>query len=94
MHYGYGNGGDHWGAGILMIVVMLVFLGALAWIIVTFLRQRGVHPHTHTHSGVTMGESPDALRILDERLARGEIEEEEYKRRRDLLKENSKRQDN
>jgi len=34
------------------------------------------------------GTSPDALRILDERLARGEIEEEEYKRRRDLIKRN------
>ena len=88
MHYGYGNGGDHWGPGIFMIIVMLAFLGALAWIIVTFLRQRGVHPHTHTRSEVTIGESPDALRILDERLARGDIEEEEYKRRRDLLKEN------
>jgi putative membrane protein len=80
-HYGYGNG-DHWGAWLLMFVVLLMFLGALAWTIFTLLRQRGIHPHSHTH----LEDQPDALRILDQRLARGEIEEEEYKRRRDLLR--------
>jgi putative membrane protein len=87
MHYGYYNGGGgHWGAWILVIIAMLVFWGALAWIIVTLLRQRGSHsdPRLVPPSGT----SPDALLILDERLARGEIEEEEYKRRRDLIKRN------
>jgi len=32
--------------------------------------------------------SSNSLQILDERLARGEIEEDEYKRRRDLIKGN------
>jgi len=86
VHYGYGNGGGHWGLWILMIVAILVFWGALAWIIVTLLRQRGGHPDPRPVA--PSGTSPDPLRILDERLARGEIEEEEYKRRRDLIKGN------
>jgi putative membrane protein len=86
MDYGYRNGGGHWGMWILMIVAMLVFWGALAWIIVTLLRQRG--GHSDPRPVAPSGTSPDALRILDERLARGEIEEEEYKRRRDLIKRN------
>jgi putative membrane protein len=84
MHYGYGYGGGHWGLWILMIVAMLVFWGALAWIIVTLLRQRGGRSDSGpVPSG---GTSADPLRILDERLARGDIEEEEYKRRRNLIK--------
>ena len=87
MHYGYYNGGGgHWGAWILGIIAMLVFWGALAWIIVPLLRQRG--SHSNPRPVPPSGTSPDALRILDERLARGEIEEEEYKRRRDLIKRN------
>jgi putative membrane protein len=88
MHYGYynGSGGTHWGAWILVIIAMLVFWGALAWIIVTLLRQR--RSHSDPRPVPPSGTSPDALLILDERLARGEIEEEEYKRRRDLIKRN------
>ena len=88
MHYGYynGGGGTHWGAWILVIIAMLVFWGALAWIIVTLLRQRG--SHSDPRPVPPSGTSPDALRILDERMARGEIEEEEYKRRRNLIKGN------
>ena len=88
MHYGYynGGGGTHWGAWILVIIAMLVFWGALAWIIVTLLRQRG--SHSDPRPVPPSGTSPDALLILDERLARGEIEEEEYKRRRNLIKRN------
>jgi putative membrane protein len=81
-----GGGGTHWGAWILMIIAMLVFWGALAWIIVTLLRHRG--SHSDPRPVPPSGASPDARRILDERLARGDIEEEEYKRRRDLIKGN------
>ena len=87
MHYGYGNGGDHWGLWVLMVVAMFVFWGALAWIIVTLVRHRG----TPTGSikavpgpGSTRPGS-DALRILNERLARGDIDEDGYTRRRSLI---------
>ena len=37
------------------------------------------------------GRAPDPRRILDERFARGEIDEEEYQRRRSVLKGSSRR---
>ncbi len=87
MHYGYGNGGTHWGLWVLMIVAMVVFWGALAWIIVTLIRHRGTPPAS-TEAPAPLGPPPlpGALGILDERFARAEIDEEEYTRRRNLLK--------
>ena len=42
MYHGYGYGGaSHWGLWVLMIVAMVIFWGALAWIIVTLVRDRG-----------------------------------------------------
>ncbi|WP_052407953.1 SHOCT domain-containing protein [Allokutzneria albata] len=58
-----------------MIVMMLVFWGGLLAVILTVLR----HPR-FTRSRLT-----DAERILAERLARGEIDEEEYRRRKATL---------
>ena len=87
MHYGYGNGGSHWGLWVLMIVAMVVFWGALAWIIVTLVRQRGIPAGSIPPAPGSSSSLPssDARRILDERLARGDIDEDEYTRRRSLI---------
>ena len=83
MRYGYGYGGGHWDMWVLMAVAMVVFFCALAWIIVTLLRQRDAQ--ARSGQPIPPSPSPDARRILDERLARGEITEDEYKRLRDLI---------
>jgi putative membrane protein len=86
-YYGYGDGGSHWVVWVLMIVAMVVFWGALAWVVVTLVRHRG----TPGDSGTTPPNpsvpppTSDGLRILHERLARGDIDEEEYTRRRALI---------
>ena len=36
----------------------------------------------------TLNRAADPKRILDERFARGEIDEEEYRKRRDVLQQN------
>jgi uncharacterized membrane protein len=67
-----------WGAGewLVMSSMMLIFWGALVFSAVWLVRNAHrplEHPTT------------TARRILDEKLARGEVTEEEYLRRRDLL---------
>ncbi len=87
MHSGYyDNGGAHWGLWIVMIVALLVFFAIVAWEVMHLIRQRDAQ---------AVGDSPpppilssDPLRILDERLARGEIDVDEYARRRDILRGN------
>jgi len=88
MYHGYGSGdGNHWGLWVLMIVAMVVFWGALAWIIVTLVRHRGTPsaPNPLSPGSGSMPPSSDALRLLNERLARGDIDEDDYTRRRSLI---------
>jgi putative membrane protein len=72
--------GAHWAFWevALMWVGMIAFWGLLIWavyaLVVTATRKPG-----QEHRG------EDALRILDQRLARGEIDAEEYQRPRDLI---------
>jgi putative membrane protein len=74
------NWDGSWGAGawLLMSVMMVLFWAAVAWVVVTLVR----------HSGAGHAEKsdpPDPLRLLDQRYANGEIDTEEYTRRRDTL---------
>jgi putative membrane protein len=83
--YYYDTGGTHWGLWIVMILAVLAFFGIFAWAVVTIIRQRSGQRLGGVQSPPAGG-SPGPLHILDERLARGEIEIDEYARRRDLLK--------
>lgn len=69
------NGGYGW--WILMTIMMVVFWGGLIWFAVMLLRRP-----PHTSQNVTR---KTALEILDKRLARGEIELDEYRQRRQVL---------
>jgi putative membrane protein len=82
MRYGdYGGGGIGWAGWIAMVVMMVVFWGAIAWVIVTLIRHSGQRAEQPSPSG------SDALQILDQRFARGEIDDEEYQRRRTMLRD-------
>jgi putative membrane protein len=73
-HGGWGSGG--W---VAMSVMMLLFWGLI--IVGVIAATRSWRPGPHDGHG---GQST-AMRLLDERFARGEIDEEDYRKRRDLL---------
>ena len=64
-----------WGAWLLMTVGMVAFWGLVIWALVTQARSTGAPPPRER--------TPE--RILAERLATGEIDEDDYRRRLDAL---------
>ena len=74
---GYGMG---WGGWVLMAVVMVAFWGlVVAGVLALFRSMR-------TDRTASFGPDARAREILDERFARGEIDAEEYRLRRDELR--------
>jgi putative membrane protein len=82
MMYGWNGGGWGIGAWILMALVMVVFWGGIVALVIFLVRRaragHGEHPLVQTHH--------EAERILNERFARGEIEDEEFTARRAALR--------
>ncbi len=75
------SGGWTWWQGGLMWLAMILFWALLIWMIyalVTGIIRRDRKPEHGQQPGA-------ARRILDERLARGEIDAEEYRRLREIL---------
>jgi putative membrane protein len=69
------NGGYMWLTGLIWLLLIAGLAGLIAWLVV-----RANRPSD------TTGTSTDsARRILAERFARGEIDADEYTRRRELL---------
>lgn len=83
---GVGNGwwvGMGWGAWLMMFIGMAICLGLLVAVVMWAARQS----LTGNRPAVT-GRTPqprDAEDTLDQRFARGEIDEDEYLRRKSLL---------
>ncbi|WP_020108134.1 SHOCT domain-containing protein [Nocardia sp. 348MFTsu5.1] len=78
------NNGMGWGGWVLMVLLMAAFWGVVIVGVVALFRTVGIGrqlPYdTDAHS------RPSAKTILDERFARGEIDAEEYRIRRDQLR--------
>lgn len=75
-----GDGGGHWWAWLIGAVVLLVLVGLVVFAVVRMTAA----------SGTTVSkpsERRSAEDLLAERFARGEIDEEEYRRRRDALRD-------
>jgi putative membrane protein len=80
MHEGWGNGGG-W---ILGMLFMILFWGGIFWLVLTLVRRPDgsqMPPPQHPAQQAR----PSAADILAERLARGEIDVEDYERRRRAL---------
>ena len=76
--------GEHWAwwQGGLMWLAMLAFWGLLIWAAYALITNLTRRPGTPDRSD-------DARRILDQRVAKGEISPEEYQRLRDLIESGS-----
>ena len=82
MHYW--NEGSDWGSGNWAMMAMMLLFAVLAVGTIVWVVRQTVHPHSH---GSMLPPTTDdrAARILDERFARGEIDEDEYTNRRKVL---------
>lgn len=69
-------GGAEWVFWLLGAAAQILFWGVVIFLVIQLFRRAGSHP---PHSG------SHALRILEERYARGEISREEYQERRAVL---------
>ena len=75
MMWGYG-----WGWWVLGTLMMLVFWGGLAALVVF-----GIRGWNRPHDGSPQSGRSDAKAILEERFARGEISQEEFEERKRVL---------
>jgi putative membrane protein len=73
-HWGY----ESWWMGALMLVLLAVIVAVVVWAI----RSPG-----RTGEAPPSGPRRTALDILEERYAGGEIDDEEFRRRRDALRD-------
>src|SRR5215471_11496632 len=85
MMYWYGSGMSGWGYG-LMTVSMILFWGAVIFGLVALVRYAGRsgQPPAAPPRSPDSPQAPE--RLLAERFARGEIDEEEYRQRRAVLR--------
>lgn len=65
--------------GLFMVLFWVFVIAAIVWLVLTLSRPR-----------ITTGGESSAGRILEERLARGEIEPEEFRARRAVIEETAR----
>lgn len=86
MHDRDWNDGWEGGAWWLMAIMMILFWGGLIWVVVTLVRHGSVTSHAHTPGAEPITpprQTPQE--VLADRLARGEIEPDDYHQRLDAL---------
>lgn len=78
-HNGMGNNGGWW--MIAMMVMMVAFWGGLIWIALNLTKRNHSAPLPHTSAPTAAPARFSPEEILAERLARGEIEPDDYHNR-------------
>lgn len=81
---GMGNGNWWW---MPMMIMMVAFWGGLIWIGVTLLKRNHTTSQLNAPVAAPTPAKASAQEILAERLARGEIEPEDYRQRLDALRQ-------
>lgn len=87
MRWDYGGGAGSWLGMAVVMLLSWVVLAALTYAVVRALLAGRPGPDRRPLP------EPDPVELLDQRLARGEIDPEDYQRRRDLLVERSAERD-
>ena len=83
MMYGYDDAG--WGWMVVMLLVLVAFSAGVAALVVML--RRNAHPALPALPSSGSPRASNAHTILDERLARGEIDAAEHRERRAALNE-------
>ncbi len=86
MHHRDWNHGWGDGAWWLMAIMMIVLWGGLVWVALTLVRQGNRHLHPHAPAPTAAApprQTPQE--VLADRLARGEIDPDDYRQRLDAL---------
>jgi putative membrane protein len=84
MHHHFFFGRHFLGGPLIVLLLGLALVAAVALAVVLFTRDRHVARPVGPASSEWQ-QASEAARILDERFARGEIDDEEYQRRKRLL---------
>jgi putative membrane protein len=86
--YGYDHGHDMGGAGWLLgLLVIVLFALLVSFVVVLVVRLTRPRPNVAASTDASTVRSSSARQILDERLARGEIDASDYRERRVMLDE-------
>jgi putative membrane protein len=84
-------GGPNGGSGIARLIIMILFLlfiGAVAYFVIRHFDHAQSHHHAHVGAGMTTTSADGAASdLLKMRFAKGEIDEDEFTRRMSLLKD-------
>lgn len=78
---GWYHAGMGWAGWLAMVIGMVVFWGVVVWAVIAIFRSAQA---STTDGGTAAHRDPQD--ILDERFARGEIDESEYRARTDALR--------
>lgn len=76
MHWDGNDWSWGWPGLVFMVLTMVAFWGLIAWVVVALLRRGG--------AGEARPDDPE--RTLADQFARGEIDEDEYRHRLDVLR--------
>ena len=77
----YVTSGHHWWRGLIALAVLAAIIGVVVWAVVRWTSHRPPSAGTTTSPGRTNAED-----VLADRLARGEIDTEEYRQRLSALR--------